>query len=206
MITVDGTDVETTQLHPFWVIDGEDLDNRPVREHLYAPPKESKLSGRWVDAVDLKAGDTVFLQETGPEKIEAVTTKPANYPVYNFSVDRLKCYAVGEKAILVHNSNGIEVPGPISNGSTANLSKGTTLPRNMREQLAVQEVVSRPGAGNQLNRITMTDPRWLGSDGWVKMQQIVQTGGREGSVNVHYVYNTISGRIDDLKIVLSGAR
>ena len=112
VVTVDGTAVETTQLHPFWVIEGDDLDNREVREHLEQPPENSKLAGRWVDAIDLKAGDTVFLQESGPARIESVETKPANYNVYNFAVDGLKCYAVGERQILVHNTNGLEISMP----------------------------------------------------------------------------------------------
>ena len=41
----------------------------------------------------------------------------------------------------------------------------------------------------------MGDSRWPGADGWVKMQQI------EGDVNIHYVYNTITGAVDDFKFV-----
>jgi hypothetical protein len=52
----------------------------------------------------------------------------------------------------------------------------------------------------------MTDPRWPASDGWVKVQQMVQSAGRDGPINVHYVYNTVTGAIDDLKIVLPGVR
>jgi hypothetical protein len=44
----------------------------------------------------------------------------------------------------------------------------------------------------------MTDPRWPAVDGWVKMQQIVEPGGQP--VNVHYLYNTLNGRVSDLKI------
>ena len=70
----------------------------------------SQLDGRWVDAVDLQPGDTVFLQGAGATRIEAVRTETANYPVYNFAVDNLKWYSVGKCSVLVHNSNGIEVP------------------------------------------------------------------------------------------------
>lgn len=89
--------------------------------------------------------------------------------------------------------------------STANLSKGTTLPRVLREQLAVEEALSRPTAGTQLP-LKMTDPRWPASDGWVKMQQVIQSGGREGPINVHYLRNTITGATADPKIVLPGVR
>lgn len=84
-------------------------------------------------------------------------------------------------------------------GSTANLAQGTTLPRNIREQLAVQEAISNPSAGIPLP-FKMTDSRWAASEGWVKMQQIIKPGGEP--INVHYLRNTISGMMDDFKIVL----
>jgi RHS repeat-associated protein len=94
-------------------------------------------------------------------------------------------------------------PCPPSKGSTANLSKGTTLPRNLREQMAAQQAAANPAAGTKLN-LNMTDPRWPGSSGWQKMQQVIQPGG--DPINVHYTYNPLTGEVDDLKIVLPGAR
>jgi RHS repeat-associated protein len=93
----------------------------------------------------------------------------------------------------------------LGRGSTASLSRGTTLARTLREQLAIEQVISNPTAGRILP-IRMTDSRWLASEGWVKMSQFVNSGGRAGPIQVHYVRNTITGVIDDLKIVLSGAR
>jgi len=58
-------------------------------------------------------------------------------------------------------------------------------------------------AGRKLP-IEMTDPRWPASEGWVKMQQVVDAGN--GPVNVHYVYNEVTGAVPDAKIVLPGAR
>ena len=66
--------------------------------------------------------------------------------------------------------------------------------------------MSNPAAGRQLRNVVMNDARWSAQEGWVKMQQMVTSGGREGPINVHYVYNTVTGAIDDFKIVLSGAR
>jgi hypothetical protein len=99
----------------------------------------------------------------------------------------------------------IVIRQPLGKGSTADLSKGTTLPRNLREQLAIQEVLAKPEAGIQL-RFPLADPRWPSSGGWVKMETFVEPGGREGRIIVHYVRNTITGEIDDLKIVLPGTR
>ena len=88
-------------------------------------------------------------------------------------------------------------------GSTADLAKGTTLARNLREQLAIEQAMSRPAAG-QVLPIKMSDPRWPASDGWVKMQQMVKPGGEP--INVHYLQNTVTGAVDDFKIVIPGAR
>ncbi|WP_437779221.1 RHS repeat-associated core domain-containing protein [Sorangium sp. So ce1097] len=95
---------------------------------------------------------------------------------------------------------------PLGRGSTADLAKGTTLPRNLREHLALEQAMSSPTAGEPLVRLKMTDPRWPASDGWVKMQQMVNPGGGEGRINVHYLWNRITGEVDDFKIVVPGVR
>ena len=95
--------------------------------------------------------------------------------------------------------------GALGRGSTADLSKGTTVARNLREQLAVEQAASSPTLGTKLP-IKMTDKRWPGSEGWVKMQQVIQSDGREGPINIHYVYNEVTGAIDDFKVVLPGPR
>jgi RHS repeat-associated protein len=94
-------------------------------------------------------------------------------------------------------------PRPLGRGSTADPAKGTTLPRDLREQLAIEEAISRPNAGRPLP-LKMNDPRWPASDGWGKMQQVIEPGGEP--INVHYVRNTITGQVDDFKIVLPGPR
>jgi hypothetical protein len=93
----------------------------------------------------------------------------------------------------------------LGRGSTASLARGTTLARNLRESLAVEQAMANPTAGREL-ALKMTDPRWPASEGWVKMQQVIQSGGREGATNVHYLLNKVTGAIDDFKIVLQGAR
>jgi hypothetical protein len=97
------------------------------------------------------------------------------------------------------------LPQVAGRGSTAALSKGTTVARNLREKLAIEQAMTNPTAGRALD-LKMTDARWPASEGWVKMQQMVQSGGREGPINVHYLHNTATGAIDDFKIVLQGAR
>ncbi len=70
-------------------------------------------------------------------------------------------------------------------------------PTNLLEQLAMEKVKADPFAGTQLSNITLNDPRWPSSEGWVKMQQIIQTS--QGDINIHYVYNSILKIFDDFK-------
>jgi hypothetical protein len=84
--------------------------------------------------------------------------------------------------------------------SSANLSKGSTLPQNLRQQLAVKQAVSNPTAGIPMNNIKMNDPRWPAAQGWIKMRQSIDPGGRQGPINVHYLYNTITKMVADPKI------
>ena len=84
------------------------------------------------------------------------------------------------------------LPSVDSKGSTAKI-----FPKNLTEQLAMEQVKSNPSAGTQLTRITLNDPRWPSSEGWVKMQQIVPTS--QGNINIHYVYNQTLNIFDDFK-------
>ena len=86
----------------------------------------------------------------------------------------------------------------LERGSTANLSNGTTLPRNLEEQLAVEEAMANPKIGIKIEKIKMNDPRWPASEGWVKRQHIHTSNGK--NINVHYVHNKITGMADDFKI------
>ena len=83
-------------------------------------------------------------------------------------------------------------PTSSSRGST-----GRTEPANLREKLAMEQVKSNPLAGTPLTKLTLNDPRWPSSEGWVKMQQIVPTS--QGNINIHYVYNQAMQIFDDFK-------
>ena len=109
-VTVGGDTIQGTMLHPFWVISGKDLDERTIRSHLEQPPEGSQIPGRWVDATDLKIGDQLLLRDGSQGVIENVRNEHVNTTVYNFAVADLRCYAVGQHQILVHNMCG-EVGG-----------------------------------------------------------------------------------------------
>ncbi|TQL39442.1 hypothetical protein FB564_4696 [Salinispora arenicola] len=60
----------------------------------------------------------------------------------------------------------------------------------------MRSAMSNPTGGNIVPlKKGMTDPRWMGSDGWVKMAQ------RVNGIEIHYVRNTITGQVDDYKFV-----
>jgi len=68
-------------------------------------------------------------------------------------------------------------------------------PINLKEQLAVEEAISRPTGGEQIvTPDKMKDFRWLGTEGWEKRAQNIN------GVEVHYNYNPKTVRIDDIKI------
>jgi hypothetical protein len=88
----------------------------------------------------------------------------------------------------------------VSRGSTADLTKGTTIPRNLREKLAVEEARANPAIGKELG-LEMTDPRWPKSEGWVKRHHQTQSGGNQ--IVVHYVHNKRTNFADDFKIKIN---
>ena len=91
---------------------------------------------------------------------------------------------------------------PLGRGSTANPAKGTTLPRDLREQLAVEQAMANPKAGEVARNVELADRRWPASEGWEKRELVVDSGGKP--IKVHYVYNPGTGATDDFKIVLRG--
>jgi hypothetical protein len=104
-LTVAGERIQSTYHHPFWVIDGRDLDVRPRPDHLQlAWEPNAKVPGRWVDAGDLKVGDILLLMHDRRSPVEAVEVRQVSAKVYNLQVADLHNYAVGRGGVLVHNN------------------------------------------------------------------------------------------------------
>lgn len=93
--------------------------------------------------------------------------------------------AIGAMGISRNKTNNIHKP--LSIGST-----GRNIPKTLNEKLALEQAISNPTAGRQLP-VPMTDKRWPGSEGWVKMSQNIN------GIEVHYVRNTKTADIDDFK-------
>jgi hypothetical protein len=52
---------------------------------------------------DLRVGDVLLLRGAPPARITAISLCPFTGSVYNFAVDDLHSYAIGQSQILVHN-------------------------------------------------------------------------------------------------------
>ena len=76
-------------------------------------------------------------------------------------------------------------------------STGRTIPNNLMEQLSMEKVKSNPLENAYRIPIELSDPRWPASEGWVKMQSVVEYSS--GKTVIHFVYNTITGEFDDFK-------
>jgi RHS repeat-associated protein len=105
--TVAGEELKSTGHHPWWVIRGDGLARRPQPDHVPGNPEGYCGSGRWVDAIDLRVGDVLLLRSGEQASITSLVIRHAQLQVFNFQVDELHCYAVGENQILVHNNSGI---------------------------------------------------------------------------------------------------
>lgn len=79
-------------------------------------------------------------------------------------------------------------------------STGRTIPNNLNEQMAMHQVQSNPLSGATRVPVEMTVTRWPASDGWVKMQSIVEHS--DGTkTTIHFVYNTVKNLFDDFKFL-----
>ena len=112
LITAGDDTVQSTYLHPFWVVHGEDLANRPIREEMARVPEGCTTPGRWVYAGDVRVGDELLSRDGRILRVQAIRHEPYNDKVYNFHVAELESYAVGGNSVLVHNmNNDLEGPG-----------------------------------------------------------------------------------------------
>jgi hypothetical protein len=103
-IVVGDSRITCTARHPFWVIQGNDLENRPgFRELDVKEDRGLSLPGRWVNSHDLCEGDIVFLRDAGPVAIRQVLHRQAQTPVCEMTIRDLHTFSVGRSGVLVHN-------------------------------------------------------------------------------------------------------
>ena len=82
----DGTTIDATDHHPFWVTN-----------------RSTKTRGTWVNAIDLDAGDRLQGGDGSTETIRSVDVSVQALSAYNLTVADLHTYYAGERSVLVHN-------------------------------------------------------------------------------------------------------
>jgi RHS repeat-associated protein len=105
-IEVGGSVVVATADHPYWIVEGDALDDRPAPSHLATGRTDAgraDVRGRWVDAAQLRAGDVLPLADGTFAAVSSAHTYGGIATVYNLSTQETHTYAVGA-GTLVHNS------------------------------------------------------------------------------------------------------
>ena len=190
--TVTGTSVRQTNELLQLTIGDETIVTTP--EHPFYAVNSSRFSG-YTAAGLLSQGDCILTADGSSIVVENIASINVDKPiaVYNLTVAVNHSYYVSIDNILVHN-------GGCQGNLYREAGKGHTgrfEPKDLTEKLVLDEVKADPLSGTPIKSITMGDKRWPASDGWIKMQKIVDTS--EGKINVHYVMNTKLGLIDDFK-------
>jgi RHS repeat-associated protein len=156
-------ELTATAYHPFWVLEGEGLEERPAP--LEVPVSEDRgrsLPGRWVNSHDLREGDVLFLRAKEPAAVRRVRLHPHPTQTCNLCVKGLHNYAVGEGQVLVHNVIG---PKPVA------LPRFPALPR-LQALLLPQITIKLGPSGKSFGELSI-DPNYLLGPAGVGPQQAV---------------------------------
>ncbi len=110
-VVVDADEIVATAGHPFWVVDGQDLQSRPQPKQLAVGEDAGQaLPGRWVDSHDLLPGDVIQCLDGRRRVVEQITLRQVQgVPVANLTVESNHTFAVGECGILVHNRGWCDI-------------------------------------------------------------------------------------------------
>jgi hypothetical protein len=157
-IELDSGEVTATAYHPFWVIQGLDLDNRPPVSHLL--PNEDRgqsLPGRWVNSHELMERDIVFIRDGGPTSIRRVAHRQVNISVCNLTIRGLHTFCVGTTQVLVHNESG--TVGPINPGGAAPKTAAQAVAEDANSQgLGGLRNAGNPGTSPNIRELPGTGP------------------------------------------------
>ncbi|MCP4294995.1 MAG: hypothetical protein GY786_05265, partial [Proteobacteria bacterium] len=103
-LTIESSTLSVTSNHPVLVAAGEDLSVRMKPDDLKTDDFNRLSAGRWVEAGDLRAGDSLLISNGTIKLIDSINTKIVSLlPVYNFEVDINNTYLAGKLGIVVHN-------------------------------------------------------------------------------------------------------
>lgn len=103
--------VRCTVYHPFWVVDGRDLTERPFPRNLKDHESEGlSIRGRWVNSHDLRPSDKLYTHDGKEITVTKIEQEydPA-FAICNLAVATNHSYAVGKDAVLAHNMGTCDV-------------------------------------------------------------------------------------------------
>jgi len=107
-IATEQGEVETTAYHPFWVLEGHALGDRPRPKELAEDEDEGlAIRGRWVNSHDLLPGDLLLTRDGRQLRVLRITQRyEESFDVCNLTIDANHSFAVGNDGLLVHNTGG----------------------------------------------------------------------------------------------------
>jgi len=113
-IFVNGEEIETTPVHPFWVVD------------------------QWVSAKDLEAGDILTLADGTTAPVTDTYGEQLDEPVivYNFEVSDFHTYYVTDTGVLVHNMS----VDKLGNGSCGRTKVSSDVPKTKKGKIKEQKL------------------------------------------------------------------
>jgi hypothetical protein len=94
-----------TPTHPFWVVEGPKLSERPSPTDVPINEQIAFSTGRWVAAGDLLLGDALLTKDGAVVRVDDVVAEIVNCRVHNLIVSHHHTFAVGGERVLVHNLN-----------------------------------------------------------------------------------------------------
>ena len=141
------------------------------------------IGGRWLRVAELKVGDSVKLFDGSNLVIEQITVVPGRTTVYNFEVEDYHTYYVGDRKVLVHNSDCPTLNGGKRIDNTqikyAPDKRGNAPIGEDGHPIELHHTDQSAGNSSPLNEMTRTDHR-LGDN---YRQNHTNTGGSESTVD-----------------------
>jgi len=165
----EAEEIFTTDDHPFYVI-----------------------GKGFVGTIELNVGDLIETESGGWVSVQSVVNTERQERTYNVEVQDFHTYYVTELGIWAHN---VDCGDGVAKKS--DISTGRTEPKNFKEQLAMEEVKSKPSGSTPPRMPKMSDTKnnLLHKDGWIKRTQNVE------GVQIHFVENINTGEFVDFKFV-----
>ncbi len=102
-VVIGSDKIKATGNHPFWVISGDHLADRPMARDVPVHEQDATAGGRWVEARNLRVADTLLRNNRQSVRVDNVYESNGNFIVHNLEISMFHNYSVGSMGVLVHN-------------------------------------------------------------------------------------------------------